>query len=312
MISQACATSVACIQAAAAAVEAGDQGVTLVVATDRTSNGPHMIYPMPSAMGGAPITEHWVLDNFRRDPWAGEPMVQTAETVAEEARITREEIDEVTLLRYEQYQQALANDREFQRAYMVPVTLPTKRDEPDVVDTDVGLHPTTREGLARLKPVQPGGVVTYGSQTHPADGTAGMLVTTRTRARDLSRDGGVVCLLASGWARVAKATMPKAPVPAAQAALKDAGLSLGDIDAVTTHNPFAINDIWFSRQTGHPLEKMNLYGCSLIYGHPQAPTGARAIVELIETLRRRGGGVGLFTGCAAGDTGAALVIRVED
>jgi acetyl-CoA C-acetyltransferase len=57
---------------------------------------------------------------------------------------------------------------------------------------------------------------------------------------------------------------------------------------------------------------MNVYGSSLVYGHPQAPTGARAVVELIETLRERGGGIGLFTGCAAGDTAAAVVVRVED
>jgi acetyl-CoA C-acetyltransferase len=57
---------------------------------------------------------------------------------------------------------------------------------------------------------------------------------------------------------------------------------------------------------------MNLFGSSLVYGHPQGPTGARIIAELIETLRRRGGGIGLFTGCAAGDTGAAVVLRVED
>ena len=60
------------------------------------------------------------------------------------------------------------------------------------------------------------------------------------------------------------------------------------------------------------LERMNTYGCSLVYGHPQGPTGARLIVELLHTLRLRGGGIGLFTGCAAGDTGAAVVVRVED
>ena len=56
---------------------------------------------------------------------------------------------------------------------------------------------------------------------------------------------------------------------------------------------------------------MNPFGCSLVYGHPQGPTGLRGIVELVEALRLRGGGVGVFTGCAAGDTGAALVVRVE-
>lgn len=100
--------------------------------------------------------------------------------------------------------------------------------------------------------------------------------------------------------------------PAAQAALDAAGLEIGDVDAVVTHNPFAVNDVYFARQFGYPLERMNAYGCSLIYGHPQAPTGAGGITELIHTLVRRGGGIGMFTGCGAGDTGAALVMRVED
>ena len=109
-----------------------------------------------------------------------------------------------------------------------------------------------------------------------------------------------------------KARMPKAPVPAARSALTDAALKIEDVDAIKTHNPFAVNDVYFSRQMGVSLEAMNDYGSSLIFGHPQGPTGARLIAELIEILKRRGGGVGLFTGCAAGDTGAALVLRVED
>ena len=78
-----------------------------------------------------------------------------------------------------------------------------------------------------------------------------------------------------------------------------------------SHNPFAVNDVFFARQTGFPVDRTNAFGCSLIYGHPQGPTGARAIVELIAELEARGGGVGLFTGCAAGDTGGAVVLRVD-
>lgn len=313
MISQACATSVACVAAAAAnhEVSSGSGGLTLVVTTDRTSNGPLIAYPSPSALGGSPQVENWVLDSFARDPWAGTAMYTTGENVAAEAGITREELDDVTALRYEQYRRALENDREFQRSYMVPVEVPKKRKETTLVEEDFGVFPTTREGLARLKPVAPGGVITYGSQTHPADGTAGMVVTGEERARELSRDRAVVRLLAVGFARVEKARMPKAPVPAARAALEDAGLSVEDVDAIKTHNPFAVNDVYLSRELGIPVEEMNDYGSSLVFGHPQGPTGARLIAELIEILRRRGGGVGLFTGCAAGDTGAALVLKLD-
>jgi acetyl-CoA acetyltransferase family protein len=310
MISQACATAAVAVAHAATATEAGAEGVCLVVLTDRTSNGPLLAYPSPSSPGGAPTAENWVLDNFRRDPWAGRAMVDTAEAVAAEERISREEIDDVTALRYEQYARALADDRAFQRRYMVPVDLPAKRGESKVVDSDLGVHQTSRAALASLEPVTRGGVVTYGSQTHPADGAAGVIVTTEGRARSLGAEG-VARLLGFGTARVEKARMPKAPLPAARAALAEAGLDFPAVDAVVTHNPFAVNDVYFSRHSGVSVEAMNVFGSSLVYGHPQAPTGARGIAELIETLRLRGGGVGLFSGCAAGDTAAAIVLRVD-
>ena len=104
--------------------------------------------------------------------------------------------------------------------------------------------------------------------------------------------------------------MPEATVPAARAALAQAGRSVKQMDAIKTHNPFALNDIVFSRQTGADLMTMNNWGCSLVWGHPQAPMGTRAIIELIEELALRGGGWGLFTGCAAGDTAMAVVLEV--
>jgi acetyl-CoA C-acetyltransferase len=159
--------------------------------------------------------------------------------------------------------------------------------------------------------VFPGGVTTPGSQTHPADGAAGLVVTGREQARALARGEGVVRLLAGGQARAEKARMPKAPALAAQKALAAAGKSMRDVKVVVTHNPFAVNDLWFAQALDFPLEKMNPLGCSLIYGHPQGPTGLRGIVELVQALRMQGGGIGLFTGCAAGDMGAALLLSVE-
>ena len=115
-----------------------------------------------------------------------------------------------------------------------------------------------------------------------------------------------------GVARAALAFMPEAPIEAARRALDSARVAIRDLDAVKTHNPFAVNDIVFARETGANLETMNNYGCSLVYGHPNAPTGLRAVIELIEELAQRGGGTGLFTGCAAGDTAMAVVVRVSD
>jgi acetyl-CoA acetyltransferase family protein len=310
MISQACATSVAAIHAAAASQQASAMGARLVITTDRTSNGPHLVYPRSSAPGGTADSENWVLDAFDRDPMTGDSMLATAERVAAEAGFAKAELDELTMRRYEQYEDALARDRAFQRRWMVPISVGSGRRATEV-DADGGVRPMTPEGLAGLAPVMAEGVVSYGSQTHPADGAAGAVVTTEAQARALGVEGPFARLVASGFARVAAGTMPKAPVPAARAALADAGLGIADMDVVKTHNPFVVNDLWFARETGIDAPTMNPHGCSLIYGHPQGPTGGRAIVELIHALEERGGGRGLFSGCAAGDTGAALVVEVS-
>jgi acetyl-CoA acetyltransferase len=104
--------------------------------------------------------------------------------------------------------------------------------------------------------------------------------------------------------------MPKAPVPAAKMALEKAGIGIGDVKAIKTHNPFIANDLYMAREFGIDATAFNNYGSPLVFGHPQGPTVARCVIELIEELVLKGGGFGLFTGCAAGDTGAALVVKV--
>lgn len=306
MLAQACATSVAMLRAAAGSVLTGSAQAVLAVAADRTSNGPLLVYPQPSATAGAPATEHWVLDSFARDPQTGQSMLATAEAVAGEEGVTRAEIDDVTALRHEQYASSGGAGE-----HVVPVVVPGRRRDL-VLEADEGVRVSTREELGQLRPAAKDGLHTFGSQTHPADGAAGAIVTTSDRARAMSSGQGVVELLGFGMSRVDPARMPKAPVPAAQRALEAAGLEIGDVDLVTTHNPFAVNDVYFSRQTGFPLDRMNIRGCSLVFGHPQGPTGLRSIAELITSLHERGGGTGLFAGCAAGDSGAAVVLRVSD
>ncbi len=150
LIAQACATSVACLVAAAAAVESDAQANSLVVTTDRTSNGPLLVYPRTQGMGGSPATEHWVLDSFAADPATGQAMVATAENVALDGRMTREALDELTLLRWQQYQRALADDRRFQRQYMQPISIAHGRKVLRV-EGDEGVHPYTADSLRTLK-----------------------------------------------------------------------------------------------------------------------------------------------------------------
>lgn len=315
MIGQACATGAKCIEFASLCLESGIRDNVLVICADRCSNGPLLVYPNPQAPGGTVDKESWVWDNFGNDPFARNAMIETAENVAKETGITKDEQDQIAALRYKQYEDAIKDNRAFQKRYMItPIKVKDYlgRKVVATVEGDEGIYPTTLEGLKKLNPVLPNGTVTYGTQTHPADGNCGIIVTTRKKSKQFSKLKNIeIKIISYGEGRAKKGYMAKAIIPAAKAALKAAELSLEDINAIKTHNPFAVNDIYFCREMDISWNAMNNYGSSLIYGHPQGPTGTRLMIELIEELVLKGGGYGLFDGCAAGDTAAAVVINVK-
>ncbi|MFC1852753.1 thiolase family protein [candidate division CSSED10-310 bacterium] len=315
VIGQACATSAKCVSLAAAELELGNNETVLVVTCDRTSNGPHIYYPNPMGIGGKGDAEDWVWDNFNRDPYAKIAMIQTAENVAREVGVTKEEQDEVAVMRSEQYQDALKDNNAFLKKFMVqPVEVKDSSGRKVIatVHGDEGVFRTTAEGLAKLRPALKDGTVSFGTQTYPADGNASLIVTSREKAQELSPEKNIEIQLCSyAEARTKKGFMALSIVPAARKALSIAGIDVKDVAAIKTHTPFAVNDVYFCKEMGTRPQDMNNYGCSLVWGHPQGPTGTRLIIELIEELVLLGGGYGLFDGCAAGDTSAAVVLKVD-
>ena len=310
-VNQACATSTTILNLLAKDMELGVYDVGFGLMADRCSNGPHTIWPDPLGPGGQPDREDWNMDNFSGTPRHRAAMVQTAENVAAEHGITKEECDAVVLRRFQQYQEGIANDRAFQKRYIFAPEVTVTRKKKKLMEEDEGWTATTAEGLAKLKPVVPGGCLSFGAQTFPADGNCGIIVATRDKAKELSDDPKMeIQIISYGYARVKPMFMPAAPIPASQMALANAGLKVSDMKAIKTHNPFAVNDVAFAKVMGNDVMKMNNNGSSLIYGHPQGPTGGRAIAEMIEELVLLGGGYCLFTGCSAGDTAAALIIKV--
>jgi acetyl-CoA acetyltransferase family protein len=311
-VAQACATSTVSINVAASYIEVGSNTNVLVATCDRTSNGPNILWPNPSGLGGKPDFESWMVDGFLFEPTGDTGPLGTANNVVKERGITREESDALVLDRYIKYTMSTAEDRKFQKRYMIPVEVRLSRKKTTLVEEDEGIIPCTAEGLAGLRPVVPDSIITVGAQTHAADGNAGMIVTTKGKADELSGDKAVtIRILSYGFARAKKAHMPEAPVPASKQALERAGIKVSDLEAVKTHNPFSVNDIVMRKEMGIDDKIFNNYGCSLIFGHPQGPTTMRLAVELIEELVLKGGGYGLVAGCAAGDSGAALVFKVN-
>lgn len=310
-LSQACSTGTTSVYQAAMACEVGSAAWVQCVLCDRVSNGPHTIWPNPLGPGGLVESENWVMDNFGADPWTGQiAMVSTADYVAQEEGITKEECDEMAWVRYQQYQDGIANDREFQKRFMFPVEVQVGK-KTIVVEADEGITPTSPEAIAALKPVNDWGVHSFAAQTHPADGNASIAVCTRDKAKELAEDGPEIQIISFGYARAPKARMGAAPVPATEMALAKAGLKPSDIAVWKTHSPFTVNDVNMAKKLGvDPYKNFNDYGCSLIYGHPHAATMARHIIELIEQLVLLGGGYGVASGCAAGDTGATMIFKV--
>ncbi|MEJ6390818.1 thiolase family protein [Gymnodinialimonas ulvae] len=314
MVSQACATGARLLSTAVGEVLQGAQQA-LIVSGDRTSNGPHVYFPAPHGPGGTGAHEDVVMDNFGHDPWACNAMIQTGENVAAREGITTEEQHDLTLHRRAQYDAALAENCAFQRRFMPVLDVPDARFRKSVgrLETDEGVEPADADKIAGLRPVMRDGTITFASQTHPADGNAGMVVVGDPgRAKEIGGvDHPLVEVLAIAQAREEKGFMPAAPIKASIAALDRARLLITQVDVIKSHNPFAVNDIAFARAFGVDWRDMNNYGSSLIWGHPQGPTGLRAMIELIEELTIRGGGTGLFQGCAAGDSAMAVLLRVK-
>ena len=315
-VAQACATGVRTLLSAAQEVASGMASAALVVTCDRTSNGPHLYYPNPHGPGGTGVAEDWVMDNFGCDPLGGHDMLTTAENVARRHGISTAEQHEVVLCREAQYAQALVNDSAFLRRFMtLPFDVPAAsyRKTQQTLAGDEGVRQSSAAGLAALKPVQDGGCVTFGAQTFPADGNAALVVASSERARELSTNASITIRLRGfGQARAELAHMPEAPALAAAKALQQARRSAAQMDAIKAHTPFALNDLLLARALGVDWQGINNFGCSLVWGHPQAPMGTRSLIELIEELALHGGGWGLFTGCAAGDTAMAVVLEVAD
>ena len=277
MVAQACATSVAALAAAAGAVAAGGG------AAARRHHRPDQqraawSTPRRAAMGGAPVTSTGCSTASTATRGRARSMIAAAETVAAEDGITRDGARraDAAALR-SSTSRALADDRAFQRRYQVPVELPAARGDAWSLDADEGVRPTTAEGLGQAGAGRPRRRA-HLRRRRPTRPTAapGAVVTTAAQARELGRRAGIVRLLGVGFARVEKSRDAQGAGARRRARRsRGAGLTLADVDAITTHNPFAVNDLFFARETGFPLERMNAYGCSLVFGHPQAPTGLR-------------------------------------
>ena len=306
-VEQACATGLQATLLAAGEVESGSHDVVGVLTFDRTSDSPVGVFPERRAhQRTIPLADVW--DNFGFDPATGRAMIATAGNAARKYRLERREVDELTLVRYQQYFDTKASG--FFERVLVPLDLLDIRGRAlGRIDDDLGVRPLTLAGLRGMSELD--SCVTAGTQTHASDGMACLLIAGKDRVADLSvRPEIDIQILGKTEVRAHPALMPEAPGLAVQKVLGRLGLTMDDMAVVKNHNPFAVNDAVFSRMLSYDWRAMNKTGCSLVWGHPQGPTLTRIVIEALEEAVDLGGGNVLVFGCAAGDIGIAAVFRV--
>jgi acetyl-CoA acetyltransferase len=308
-IEQACATGLQAVVHAASEIEGGSNDVVGVLTFDRTSDSPVGVFPeRRSYRRTEALADVW--DNFGFDPATGNAMIKTAGMSARKYKIDREEVDDITFYRYQQYFDT-KNSGWFKDIIFPFDVLNVQGRLLERIDEDKGVRPVTRSGLREMRELDT--CVTSGSQTHASDGMAALLVTSEDKARELSTRPEIdISFVGKTEIRTLPSFMPEAPALAVQILLDRTGLTMDDMAVVKNHNPFAVNDAIFAKVLNYDWRKMNTTGCSLVWGHPQGPTLTRIVIEALEEAVSLGGGYVMVFGCAAGDVGIAGILKVTD
>jgi acetyl-CoA C-acetyltransferase len=264
-------------------------------------------YGYRMGMPSAEMYDHMVYDGLW-DIFNDYHMGITAENVAEEYGITREESDAYAVRSHQRA--AKAHEEEIFEGQIVPVEIKQKKETVQYTADEHIRTNASVEGLGKLKPAfkKDGGTVTAGNASGVNDGAALMLVTSDRKAEELglSVAGRLVSAAVAG---VEPSVMGTGMIPASQAAMKKAGLSVDDLDAVEANEAFASVAIAVGRELEVPEEKLNPVGGAVALGHPIGATGAVLTVKILHHLERTGGRYGLVTLCIGGGMGIAAVFE---
>lgn len=309
-VNMVCGSGLKAVHLAAQAIWTGEADVVVAGGMENMSRAPYLL---PHARTGYRMGNQTVVDSMIHDGlWCAfndYHMGITAENLAEEYGITREEQDRFALWSQEKAAGAIAAGKF--RDEIVPVTVRNRKGEERTVDADEHPRPdTTLEKLAKLPPAfKPDGTVTAGNASGINDGAACLVVTSREKAETLGLTPLAV-IRANASAGVDPRVMGIGPVPATRKALAKAGLALEDIDLIEANEAFAAQSLAVAKALGIPDDKLNVNGGAIALGHPIGASGARIMVTLIHEMRRREARYGLATLCIGGGQGVATVVAL--
>ena len=312
-INRLCGSGLNAVGSAANAIRAGEGELMIAGGVESMSRAPFVIGKAESAFGRTPqmydSTMGWRFINKKlRDQYGTEVMPKTAENLADEYSISREDQDQFAL--WSQIKAATAQQDGRLAGEICPVTIPQRKADPLVVDLDEHPRATTLEKLAQLRPLFPEGTVTAGNASGINDGAAALLLASEQGAsrHNLRPRARILGMAVAG---VPPRIMGIGPVPATQKLLKRLGLSLDDFDVLEFNEAFAAQALACTRQLGLADDdpRINTRGGAIALGHPLGMSGARLAITAMDQLQRGGGKLALCTMCIGVGQGIAVAIE---
>ena len=303
-----CGSGLNCVNMAAQMIQAGDADIVVAGGMENMSMAP---YALKNArygyrMGNAPMIDTMVNDALW-DAFNDYHMGITAENVAEQWGLTREELDEFAAWSQNKCEKAMAEGKF--KDEIVPVEV-KKKKETILVDTDEGPRKgITKEGLARLRPAfKKDGMVTAGNASGINDGAAALIVMSEEKAKEL----GVTPMatwIGGELAGCDPAIMGIGPVYSTRKVMKKLGMEIGDFDLIEANEAFAAQSVAVGKDLGFDLSKLNVNGGAIALGHPVGCSGARILVSLLYEMQKEDVHTGLATLCVGGGMGCSAVVK---
>jgi 3-oxoadipyl-CoA thiolase len=314
-VNRLCGSSMDAVGVAARAIRSGETDLMIAGGVESMSRAPFVMGKAEAAFSRAAeifdTTLGWRFVNpLMKSKYGVDSMPETAENVADDFKVSREDQDAFSLRTQQRWAKAHADG--FFKCELIPVAIPQKKGDPKTFDTDEHPRPdTTLEALAKLKPVvRPNGTVTAGNASGVNDGSCALLLAS---AEAVKRYGltPLARVLATAAAGVAPRIMGFAPVPATRKVLAKTGLALSAMDTIELNEAFAAQALAVTRDLGLPDDAahVNPNGGAIAIGHPLGASGARLVTTAVYQLKKTGGKYALCTMCIGVGQGIATAIE---
>jgi len=308
-INKLCGSGLRTVSMAAQFIMLGDADIVLAGGIESMSNAPYLLANARwgHKMGHGEMIDSMICDGLT-DAFNNYHMGITAENIAEQWKITREEQDQFALLSQLKAEKALKEGKF--KAEIAPVEIPQRKGNTVIVDTDeYPKQGLTIEKLQKLRPAfKKDGTVTAGNASGINDGAAMLIIMAKEKAAQLGLTP-LVTLKSYASAALDPKIMGYGPVPATRKALERAGLTSADLDLIEANEAFAAQSLAVVKDLGLNPEKVNVNGGAIALGHPIGASGARILITLIYEMLKREAKTGLATLCIGGGQGTAVIVE---